>query len=117
MGECGRRQARPAPEPWIAQAVAGFIAALALSYLHARFVWFPLEPFGLFIATEEWGTLTGIWIMFLAAWVLKYLTLKMGGAKAYENIGVPAATGFIAGLVIVGLLGGAGLVLRFFIPY
>jgi hypothetical protein len=107
----------PAPVPWLPQAAAGFIAAVVLSYLHGRFIWFPFEPIGLFIATEEWGTLTGIWTMFLAAWILKVLTLRIGGSKAYEEYGVPIATGFIAGFVIVALLGGAALDWRFFFPY
>jgi len=88
-----------------------------LSYLHAKFLWFPLEPLSLFIATEGWDILTGIWIMFFVAWVLKHLALKIGGAKLYKNVDVPIATGFIAGLVTIGLFGGAGLNLGFFVPY
>jgi len=107
----------PAVVPWLPQAAAGFIAAIALSYLHTRFIWFPFEPIGLFIATEEWGTLTGIWTMFFGAWILKVMTLRIGGSKMYEERGVPIATGFIVGFVIVALIGGAALDWRFFFPY
>jgi hypothetical protein len=103
--------------PWLPQAGAGFIVAIVLGYLHARFIWFPFEPIGLFIATEEWGTLTGIWTMFFGAWILKVMTIRMGGSKMYEERGVPIATGFIAGFAIVALFGGAALVWRFFFPY
>jgi len=107
----------PAPAPWIPHAAAGFLAAVVLSYLHSRFVWFPFEPIGLFIATEEWGALQGLWTMFLAAWILKVMTLRMGGSKAYEELGVPIAVGFIVGFVITALIGGAVLDLRFFFPF
>lgn len=56
-------------------------------------------------------------VFFLVAWVAKTLTLRIGGSKAYENYGVPMAAGLIFGIVIIKLIGGAMLVLRFFHPW
>jgi len=43
--------------------------------------------------------------MFLAARILKGLTLRIGGSKAYEEYGVPIMAGFIVGFVLVALIG------------
>lgn len=55
--------------------------------------------------------------MFLGAWALKVLTLRIGGSKAYEEYGVPIVVGFIAGFALIALIGGAALVWMFFFPY
>ncbi len=107
----------PGPSPFWPQALAGFLIAIILGVLHARYIWFPFEPIGLFIATEEWELLAGLWTTFLVAWIAKLLTLRIGGSKAYENYGVPFASGFVTGFTIIGLIGGAILVLRFFVPF
>lgn len=61
--------------------------------------------------------LEGIWTMALAAWVAKTITLRVGGSKIYEGVGIPTAIGFIIGLVIITLIGGALLAIRFFYPF
>lgn len=63
------------------------------------------------------STLWGIWFPFLIAWILKYLTLKIGGSRAYEEYGMPLMAGFIAGYMIAVLVGGLAGIIRFFIPY
>jgi hypothetical protein len=55
--------------------------------------------------------------MVLAAYVLKLATLRVGGSKAYERLGVPVATGFLLGYAIAILIGGALSVVRFFMPF
>jgi len=101
----------------LARHKAGFLIAIILGVLHARYIWFPFEPIGFFIATEEWELLAGLWTTFLVAWIAKFLTLRIGGSKAYENYGVPLASGFVMGFTIIGLIGGAILILRFFVPF
>jgi hypothetical protein len=97
--------------------IAGIIFAGLLSFMHARFVWFPLEPIGFLLATDGHALIEGIWTMALAAWVLKTITLRVGGSKLYERTGIPTAIGFIVGIVIVSVIGGVLLVTRFFIPF
>jgi hypothetical protein len=108
---------RPAYEPWWPNMIAGIIFAGLLSFMHARFVWFPLEPIGFLLATDGHALIEGVWTMALAAWVVKTITLRVGGSKLYERTGIPTAIGFIVGIVIVSLIGGVVLVTRFFIPF
>lgn len=107
----------PAYEPWWPNMLAGITFAIILSAAHARFVWFPLEPIGFLLATDGHALLEGIWTMALAAWIAKTITLRVGGSKIYERVGIPTAIGFIIGLVIVTLIGGALLAIRFFYPF
>jgi len=80
-------------------------------------VWFPFEPIGFLLATDGHALIEGIWNMCLIAWVIKMLTLRVGGSKLYEQTGIPVCTGFVLGTVIVAFLGGLMLLLRFFVPF
>jgi hypothetical protein len=97
--------------------LAGMAIVGALSIVHARFVWFPLEPIGFIIAfsmdSYRWGMPTP----FAVAWVAKLLTLRIGGSKTYEDYGIPVAGGIVVGSLIASLIGGAAMVIRFFYPY
>jgi len=108
---------RPGSTPWIPNMIAGMIIVGGLYLLHARFVWFPLEPVGFILGTSYMSMLWGIWFPFLIAWILKTLLLRFGGTKAYENFGVPVAVGFITGYMIVVFFGGLTGIARFFIPF
>jgi len=109
--------AQPATSPWYQYAVAGLLIVGALTILHSRFIWFPLDPVGFIIANSIETVLFGIWLPFLVAWVLKTLTLRLGGSKLYERTGIPIAGGFVIGcmvaIFITSLMGG----IRFFVPY
>jgi hypothetical protein len=108
---------RPGTEPWWPNFLAGFIIVALLSWLHARFIWFPLEPIGFILGTSYMSILWGIWFPFLIAWIMKTLTLRVGGTKGYEEFGIPVAVGFIAGYMIAVLIGGLVGITRFFIPF
>jgi len=103
--------------PWVPHLVAGIVIVWALSLLHARFAVFPLDPYGFLLTFGTRSVSEGIWVMVLLAWLLKLATLRLGGSKAYERLGVPVATGFLAGYAIAILMGGALSVVRFFYPY
>jgi hypothetical protein len=108
---------RPAYEPWWPHMLAGIIFAGILSFLHARFVWFPLEPFGFLLATDGHSLIEGIWTMALVAWVLKTITFRVGGSKLYEKTGIPTAIGFVIGLIIISIIGAVILPIRYFHPF
>jgi hypothetical protein len=95
----------------------GVIIVGALSFLHARFLWFPFEPIGFIMGTTFMSALWGYWGPFLIAWVVKVLTLRIGGSKAYENYGIPIAAGFVAGYMVAILIGGTLSVIGFFVPF
>jgi len=56
-------------------------------------------------------------VMVVSAWALKLLTLKIGCSKAYEEHGIPVATGFLLGYALAILAGGIISAIRFFIPF
>ncbi len=98
-GDSGGYNARPAVlfsvHGWV-----GFLLSGALLFLRMRYVWWPIEPLGLFLGTAEtmaWhiGPFTP-----LIVWIVKYTLIKVGGRKAYDEVGIPAAFGIIAGEMI-----------------
>lgn len=107
----------PTAAPWIPYAILGIVIVGVLSFLHARFLWWPVDPAGYVLATTMHPLLEGLWLPFLIAWVAKMITLRAGGSKAYENYGVPIATGFLTGTTLSILIGGGTGVYRFFFPF
>jgi len=107
----------PAAEPWIEYVIIGAIISGVLSWAHAKFIWFPLDPSGYVLGTTFISTLDGIWIPFLVAWILKVMTMRIGGAKLYEQHGVPLASGIVMGFMIGTVFGGILWIVRFFIPF
>jgi len=107
----------PALGEWRPTALAGFITAMVLMYLHSRFIWFPFEPVGFLVGISNWNLQQGIWLSAAIAWILKVLTLKIGGSRAYENYGVPTACGVMIGYSIGVLAVGIVGIYRFFFPF
>ena len=102
---------------WTPSVFFGIFSVVILSLLRARFVWFPLDPVGFWIAFSYIGMVDGMWLPFAVSWVLKLLTLRIGGSKAYEEMGVPFATGAAAGCFISIILGAILGITRFFVPF
>lgn len=107
----------PSAEPWIPYMLAGIVIVGVLSILRARYIWFPFEPIGFLNATSFNSTISGLWLPFLIAWVLKTLTLRIGGSKAYENYGLPLAGGAVAGCMAITILGASLGIIRFYVPF
>jgi len=78
--------------------VGGIVLALVLIKLRTMFPWFFLNLVGVFFAWHSWFVGSAI-----IAFVLKYLTIKIGGARWYEEYGVPAVSGYIVGTTVVGM--------------
>jgi len=85
--------------PWIWVAF-GVVLTFVLNFLRLSYPWFWLSPVGFVCGAwiAGWGTDLA---SFALAFVLKALTIKFGGAKAYDNMYVPAIVGFAAGLGLV----------------
>lgn len=107
----------PAIGEWRPAFLAGFIIAIVLMYLHSKFLWFPFEPVGMLLGISNWTMEQGIWLSVAIAWILKTLTLRIGGSRAYENYGVPTACGFMVGYSIGALTVGIIGIYRFFFPF
>jgi len=58
-----------------------------------------------------------MWSVFLVAWVLKMMALRVGGAKLYEGCGVPMASGTVTGYVMGMILSGLLWIVGLFIPF
>jgi hypothetical protein len=97
---------------------AGFLITMALFLLRTRFLWWPLHPIGFVIATATFplGGM-GEWNAFLGAWIAKFLTLRIGGSKAYEEYGIPFVSGGIAGYALANLIAYLIGTVKFFIPF
>lgn len=106
----------PYPEPWLIHWLTGVMFGGVLTYLHAKFVWFPFDPIG-FTLGIEWSLFGSYWGMATIAWVAKTLTLRIGGSKAYEEYGLPIVSGFALGYVVALITGGTISVVRFFVPF
>jgi hypothetical protein len=108
---------QPASGSWIEYVAAGFVIVGIISIMHARFIWFPFEPIGFILGLSYSSMLFGVWFPFLVAWILKLLTLRIGGSKAYEEMALPLVGGIVAGCMAFIFIGGLIGVLRFFIPF
>jgi len=95
----------------------GFIIVTVLSVLHTAYIWFPFEPIGYIIATNFGGFWNALWSVFLVAWIIKTIVLRVGGSKLYSEWVVPSVGGFAAGVALGTMLGTIAGIIRFYIPY
>jgi len=66
--------------------------------LRARFLWWPLHPFGLVICTS-WA-IYGIWFSVFLGWLAKWNVMTFGGAHVYRKI-LPFFLGMVLGESVV----------------
>jgi hypothetical protein len=107
----------PSSSIYASYGAAGFIIVALLSFLHARFIWFPFEPIGFIIATSFPGQWNGVWSAFLIAWAAKTIVLRVGGSSLYERYALPIVGGFITGIVLSTTIGIFVNMVRFYIPF
>lgn len=96
------------------QSIAGLLLAGVLLLLRIRYAWWPLEPLGFVVGITRRFVGYVDFFTVLITWIVKYVTIKVGGRKAYEEIGVPVALGIIAGEVTGVILIGILVMIRFF---
>jgi hypothetical protein len=72
----------------------GAVVASLLTFMRARFVWWPLHPMG-YALGGSFG-MSFLWTCLLVAWVLKWLILRYGGIMRYRQI-APLFLGLILG--------------------
>ncbi|RLE37427.1 hypothetical protein DRJ17_06640 [Candidatus Woesearchaeota archaeon] len=99
-GDSGWYNNWPAYPPYWPHMLAGIVIAVAIYFMRLRYAWWPLEPIGFCVALNTQGGGYYPAIGSLTApivWIIKYVLIKIGGRRAYEEYGVPAALGIIAG--------------------
>ncbi|MEM3526557.1 MAG: OPT/YSL family transporter [Candidatus Jordarchaeaceae archaeon] len=98
------------PPDWIQTGIGVLMVAL-FTFLRMRYLWFPFNPVGIplagFVLSPSYV------FLWLVAYIIKYVTLKVGGTKLYEEKGVPMAVGIIIAWAIVLFLGGIISLIRF----
>ena len=80
-------------------------------------MWWPINPVGFIVATSSSVIWYGSWNAFLVACAAKYLTLKIGGSKAYERYRVPTAGGMLAVVTVGSFLAYIVGMIKFFVPF
>jgi hypothetical protein len=77
----------------------GFIFMVVMKFLTTRILWLP-DPLVTIVAWDWEGSLHGVWFVALVDGIVKYLVLKIGGSKLYEEKVVPFVGGFILGTAL-----------------
>jgi hypothetical protein len=103
--------ARPVVEitPWV---VSGFLFMVVMSSLYARFLWMP-DPLMTIIAWDGIGALHGVWSVALIDGIIKWLVLRIGGSKLYEEKAIPFIGGVILGAALNALIAGIGVFIAY----
>jgi len=86
---------------WI---LSGSVVVLAMFWLRTILPWFWLNPLGLAMIVR-FDAIASIFV----ALVVKGVTLRFGGAKAYEDVLVPLAVGALVGMALMGFIAGVVL--------
>jgi hypothetical protein len=71
----------------------GSVLMTVLVLMRMTFLWWPVHPVG-YAMFSSWATLV-LWFSFFLGWLMKFLIVKYGGARAYGN-----ARPFFLGLVL-----------------
>jgi len=90
---------RPVNEPLVNVApniVLGFVFMVVMRLLYARFLWLP-DPLMAIVAWDWVISLHGTWSACLVAYVAKFIILRIGGSKFYEEKIIPFVGGFMLG--------------------
>jgi hypothetical protein len=89
------------PSDWAVKFIIGLAVALIVFFMRGRFTWFRVSLAGIVL-----GCMFGreIWSPFLIALLIKYLTIRMGGVKLYNEKLRPLSVGLIAGWCIVTVI-------------
>jgi hypothetical protein len=85
--------------PAVIAMAAGFLMTLGLLFLRLRYFGFLLHPIG-YAVSSSWA-IHLMWLPMIIAWVLKGLTMRYGGLRAYRRF-LPFFLGLILGDCVMG---------------
>ena len=77
----------------------GFVFTVTVLLIRTRFLWWTLHPVG--YAVTGWWIIGRLWFPLLISSIIKWATLKFGGARAYRRL-VPFFQGLILGDFVIG---------------
>ena len=85
----------PEPLHWVLFIIGASIVSVIYA-LHARFPWFPVNPGGVTIGAFDLVP-NIVLIPAVVAYVAKFVILRIGGTRIYEDVAMPFAIGMVAG--------------------
>jgi len=85
------------PAAYYAHFIVGIILTFAIYILRARYTWFFINPIGLAMAPIAFFALNAF-----IGWICKFITIRLGGTKAYNEIGVPFFVGYLIATTLIG---------------
>lgn len=106
---------RPPGIPPDVHVVIGIVLGFILMWLTTRYVWWPLHPAGWVLGGGYWDACF-FWFPFFIAWLVKFLVLRIGGARAHERYALPIFVGFLAMAYLLNWLGAVSAWIRSFFP-
>jgi uncharacterized membrane protein YqjE len=77
----------------------GVASTLGLAAMRMRFAWWPFHPVG-YAVSGSWS-MEQLWFPMFISWLLKWVILHYGGARAYRRA-VPLFVGLVLGEFVVG---------------
>jgi hypothetical protein len=94
----GTQDMRPNMQGTMAMGV-GLLTTMVLFFFRLRYFGFPLHPIG-YAISSSWS-INLVWLPMVIAWVLKGLTMRYGGLRAYRRF-LPFFLGLILGDCVMG---------------
>jgi hypothetical protein len=93
------------PPGYYTHFIVGIAIAFILYYLRMRYTWFFINPVGVVLSPIAFFALNAF-----LGWLLKYLTLKIGGTKVYEEVAIPFCVGWMLSIaLLLGFLDPIGI--------
>lgn len=91
----------PGPYDCLLKAAIGVVVVVGLTFARERFPWLRISAAGILL-----GALGGMkfWAPFIVAVVIKYVTLKVGGIRLYEEKVKPLMVGFLYGFFLAFMI-------------
>jgi hypothetical protein len=82
----------------LTHAASGGAFTAFLLFMRAKFLWWPLHPFG-FILCSSWA-ISMIWFSMFLGWLCKFFIMTFGGAPVYRKV-MPVFLGLILGECLI----------------
>jgi len=76
----------------------GIVACFVIFWLRGMFTWFFINPVGFQIGGPSW------WMIYITAFIIKYITLKVGGVRAWEEYLLPTVVGLALGNGVIQMI-------------
>ncbi len=90
------------PIDWTTAGIA-FILPGIFWFLRTRFAWWPFHPLGVIVGFSAEYNYTGIWLMAIIVWIIKFAIFRTGGTKLYRKL-LPLFVGIAMGGVFMSFI-------------